>query len=278
MQVVQLSDHPGDMLQETRQRHAASERREQLRYDQALALHQERVDQVSQVRDQARAEHRWLAWLRCIFAVRRERRQVPAVPVLARPRSDREGVLAAGVKGEQVAEAGLSRALGDEWTLLRGYCNRRGEIDHLLLGPRGLFAIESKYLHAMVGCNGDRWWTVKYDKYGNRVSQPGELADRRGRSPSEQVNQAADQLEAFLHARGHEVDIQRIVLFTHPRSRLGDCISPTVSIATSADQVVGLLNRSAAVAGAAELAELQQLIIGDHRNHAARRSSRKGRG
>jgi hypothetical protein len=51
---------------------------------------------------------------------------------------DREASLAAGVAGERLAAAGLGRALGDEWTLLRGYRNRRGEIDLVLVGPRGL--------------------------------------------------------------------------------------------------------------------------------------------
>ena len=51
----------------------------------------------------------------------------------------------------------LGRALDDGWTLLRGYRNRRGEIDQLLLGSRGLFAIEVKNLNATVHVDGDRW-------------------------------------------------------------------------------------------------------------------------
>jgi len=34
---------------------------------------------------------------------------------------------------------------------------RRGEIDHLLLGPLGLFAIEVKSINATVHIDGDRW-------------------------------------------------------------------------------------------------------------------------
>ena len=56
----------------------------------------------------------------------------------------------------------LGRALDDDWTLLRGYRNRRGEIDQLLLGPRGLFAIEVKNLNATVTVDGDRWRADKY--------------------------------------------------------------------------------------------------------------------
>ena len=72
--------------------------------------------------------------------------------------SSEEEILTAGVAGEQQVAAQLGRVLGDEWTLLRGYSNRRGEIDHLLLGPRGLLAIESKHRNATVHCDGDTWW------------------------------------------------------------------------------------------------------------------------
>jgi len=44
----------------------------------------------------------------------------------------------AGIAGEQLVATELGRVLDDDWTLLRGYRNRRGEIDQLLLGPRGL--------------------------------------------------------------------------------------------------------------------------------------------
>ena len=54
----------------------------------------------------------------------------------------------AGIEGEQLVASGLGRVLDDEWTLIRGYRNRRGEIDHLLLGPRGLIAIEGKHRNA----------------------------------------------------------------------------------------------------------------------------------
>ena len=103
----------------------------------------------------------------------------------------------AGIAGEQLVATELGRALDDDWTLLRGYRNRRGEIDQLLLGPRGLFAIEVKNLNATVHVDGDRWRADKYDNYGNLVEQR-PVADRMGRSPSVQLNEPADDLERFL--------------------------------------------------------------------------------
>jgi hypothetical protein len=110
--------------------------------------------------------------------------------------------------------AELGRALNDDWTLLRGYRNNRGEIDHILLGPRGVFAIEVKHRNATVQVNGDDWQFDKYDRYGNLVER-GRIADRGGRSPSRQLNEPVAELERFLRSRREPVTIGRIVMLTH---------------------------------------------------------------
>jgi hypothetical protein len=271
MRVVELSDHPGDMLQQARQRRKAEAEQDRQRYEAEYARHRERMDGAVAARGQAWVARRWGTWLRAVLTVWRERRQAPVAPGPSRLPAAEEQALEAGVAGEQLAEAGLGRALGDEWTLLRGYRNRRGEIDHLLLGPGGLFAIEGKHRNAMVHCEGDRWWFTKYDRYGNPVDR-GEMADRGGRSPSEQLNEPASQLEEFLRSRGHPVAVQRVVLLTHPRSRVGSCVRPTVRITTSTDQIVDLVRGSPLVIAADEQAQLERLVIRDHRYHQKPRS------
>jgi len=158
-----------------------------------------------------------------------------------------------------------ARVLGDDWTLLRGYRNRGGEIDHLLLGPRGIVAIEGKHRNATVHCDGDNWRFEKYDRYGNLVER-GEICDRGGRSPSVQLNEPADLLEEFLRSRGRPVSIQRVVLFTHPRSKLGNRSHPTVHIATSTTYIINLLNGSPPELDAEQLARLERLIVRHHRS------------
>jgi hypothetical protein len=139
-----------------------------------------------------------------------------------------------------------------------------------VLGPRGLLAIESKYHNATVTCAGDRWQYARYDRYGNLVGGPAELTSG-GRSPSEQLNEPADQLAGFLRSCGHPVAIQRVVLFNHPRSRVGTSANPTVHITTSTDQLIGLLKRSPGAISADERTELGRLIKRDHQHHDARR-------
>ena len=95
------------------------------------------------------------------------------------------------------------------------------------------------------------------------------MTDNRGRSPSQQVNEPASALEDFLRARGHPVAIQRVVLLTHPRSRLGNCVRPTVHVATTTGQVIGMLDDSATALSEPEREQVERLIIRDHRFHAS---------
>ena len=184
--------------------------------------------------------------------------------------ADTEEKIRAGIAGEQLVAAELGRALGDDWTLLRGYRNRRGEIDHLLLGPRGLFAIEVKNINATVYIDGDHWRADKYDNYGNLVEQR-LIADRRGRSPSEQLNEPAAELERFLYERGQRVAVQRVVVLTHRRSRLGSPHHPTVHAGTSTGYVLTLVDDSADELSERQQAEVQRLIRRDHDFHERRR-------
>jgi hypothetical protein len=56
-----------------------------------------------------------------------------------------------------------------------------------------------------------------------------------------------------------------VVILTHPRSALGQVRNVTVDlVATSTSRLLGLIGESPAVLGAAQVAELQQLIVRDH--------------
>jgi hypothetical protein len=76
-----------------------------------------------------------------------------------------EGPSQAGIAGEDLIAAQLGQALGDDWTLLRGYRNRRGEIDDLLLGP-------SRHPTVHVGTSTDDVLRLVHDS-------PGDLGDRQ---------------------------------------------------------------------------------------------------
>jgi Nuclease-related domain len=270
MQVIELSNHPGDMLADVSRRRRAAQSRTQDRYEDALIQHQARVQTIRVKRDRARQNHRWWTWLRLVFAVWAEQRRAPAPPGPEGADADTEERIRAGIAGEELVAAELGRTLGDDWTLLHGYRNRRGEIDHLLLGPRGLFAIEVKNINATVYVDGDHWRADKYDNYGNLVEQR-PIADRRGRSPSEQLNEPAADLERFLHERGQHLGVQRVVVLTHRRSRLGSRHHPTVHVGTSTGYLLSMVGDSADELSERQQAEVQRLIRRDHDFHERRR-------
>jgi hypothetical protein len=276
MRVIELSNHPGDMLADVSRRRRAAGRRARARYEDALLEHEARVQTLRAQRDQARRNHRWLTWLRLIPAVWAEQRRAPAKPASdATATADAEEKIRAGIAGEQLVAAELAAALADDWLLLRGYRNRRGEIDHLLLGPRGLFAIEVKNINATVHVNGDRWRADKYDNYGNLVEQY-PIADRRGRSPSEQLNEPAGELERFLDERGQPITIQRVVVLTHRRSRLAPSRHRTVHVGTSTAYILSLVADSADQLSNSQREEIQRLIIRDHDFHNRGSGGRSG--
>ncbi len=272
MRTVLLSDHPADMLEQARIRANTQQQRAMAQYESELRRHRAEVRKAEEVRDQARGRRRWLAWLRHALAVWRARRQAPAPPELIAVPTDEQSRLAAGIAGERQVANELGRALGDDWVLMRGYRNRLGEIDHLLFGPGGLVAIEVKNINGTVHCEGDKWRVDKYDRYGNLVEQY-DLVDRgkRQRSPSVQLNEPADLLEDFLHSRGEDVDVLRVVLLTHPRSRIGACSRATVHIFTSAGDVTRLLRTVRQPLSEARLTRIGELVTGDHQYHSRRR-------
>jgi hypothetical protein len=278
MYTVELSNHPGDLLDDASRRRLAAEKRALSGYEDALIRYRARVQAIRVKRDRARAQHRWWAWLRLAWAGWREKRGVPRPPIPALSFSSRSVCPAAGIAGEQQVAAELGRALDDDWTLLRGYRNRRGEIDHLLLGPQGLFAIEVKNLNATVHVDGDRWRADKYDNYGNLVEQR-VIADRTGRSPSVQLNEPADDLERFLREHGRRVTIQRVVILAHRRSKVGAAGHLTVRVGTSAGYLLTLINGSSGQEPltAQQRHEIRRLIEHDHAHHDKHRHDKRRR-
>ena len=120
MRVIELSNHPGDMLADVSRRRHAADNRAQDQYEDALIRHQARVQTIRVQRDRARQQRQWWTWLRLTFAVWAEQRRAPAKPVPDTGDIDTEEKIRAGIAGEQLVATDLGRALADDWTLLRG--------------------------------------------------------------------------------------------------------------------------------------------------------------
>ena len=123
--------------------------------------------------------------------------------------------ISAGIAGEQAVAEFFKRALDNRWTVIEGFLGRKGEIDFILIGPLGVFAIEVKNRNGVVSCNGDEWTLARSN--GESVA----LKDNGGRSPSQQITETATWLENELRKVGHDVRIPKAVILAHPKARVG---------------------------------------------------------
>jgi hypothetical protein len=178
----------------------------------------------------------------------------------------------AGVAAEDQVTIAL-QSLSDDWLLFRGYANRRGEVDHLAVGPGGIWAIEVKYRGVRVHVSGDQWRYEKFDRYGNLVEQ-GMLVDRGGRSWGRQVTEIARDLETFLSRRMGGVAVQTAVVVIHDRAELGSLWnSPINALSIGTDHLLNLLWHAPITLDADNRSKAVQLIRRDHTFHAERRAS-----
>jgi hypothetical protein len=196
MRLISLSDHADDKLDRARQEGQAAPARKHEQYQRELAAFHRFLADARQQRDRAWTQRRPLPWLGCAPVVWRLRRaQQPRSPAPRLPDRD-EGAREGGVHGEQEVADVLGPALKDAWALVKGYRNPRGEIDYLLLGPGGLFAVEVKYVNGTFTITRDRWAYVKWLRAPRRLTRPAqrsmsERALRCGRAPVSSARVAA---------------------------------------------------------------------------------------
>ena len=278
MRFVPLSDHPGDMLAEARRAREAAGGAAGERYRQELAAREARISEARERRDKSRAERDFLSWLRWGLIARWRRLARPPRRPAALAPSHGEEAIKGGIKGEQEVADVLRGALSDAWTLIKGYRNRRGEIDYLLLGPGGMLAIEVKYVNGTFAVTRERWRYVRYDNYGNQVGG-GLLQDARRRPPNVQLAEPLAALEQFLASRGHSVRMRPVVLLNHPKARVSH-LEPDVGaeVLTSTAQLRDLVRAAQAQLDARKLAEIERLIVRDHHFHEDRRPGGKPAG
>jgi hypothetical protein len=107
------------------------------------------------------------------------------------------------------------------------------------------------------------WRAEKFDhRAGTRIGEI-HLGDQAGRSPSTQLNQAADELEQFLRSSGAEIKVLRVVLLNHPRSQVEERLRQTVHIFASPYDLGRWLNDLPKVLDRAGRRQLERLLA-DH--------------
>ena len=233
MQHIVLSDHTADQIKRRQAERENNYNAAAAEYTGRLQVRQARIDSLAELRTRAKEQGRHLraagytceillARLGKMFGAWRDR------PVMAQ-----EGLDAVlwknGHEGEERVRDYLGQCLDDSWTWLGGYHNPGGEIDTLLVGPSGIYAMEIKNYKGVIECDGDEWWRDKHDNWGNLVRRHEAIADRGGRGPSKQLNAPADRLEAFLaRTAGAGCRISRVVVFSDETATIGSARNITV--------------------------------------------------
>jgi len=272
MRFVPLSDRAGEMLRQARNSRTSAGKRDEERYRRELAAHRRSLGEAVGERNRALARWRLLSAARWELARWRRQRAGPPVPPASRGPSRSEAALEAGAEGERQVHAALEAALDDDWALFKGYRNPGGEIDFLLIGPRGLFAIEVKHVNGAFRIAPENWLYRRSDGYGNEVGDVLVLSDRGGRPPHLQLTEPLAQLARFVAKRGQPVPWQAVVLLNHPRAKIISCADGLgAKVLTSTRQLLDLVGGANGDVGTGQLAEIGRLIERDHRFHADRR-------
>ena len=177
---------------------------------------------------------------------------------------------AAGVGGEEALAQAMS-VLPDEWVMLRGYRNRRGETDHVLVGPLGVWAVEVKCRRVRLHVDGDRWWYEKLDARGRAVERS-DAVDGGGRSWGRQVTEVAGDLAGWLARNGQTVPVRTAVMIMHWQAQLGWCQHVPVDVlATHPNALLQAIGDRRTPLPADTCERIVALIRRDHTYHAQRR-------
>ena len=129
-------------------------------------------------------------------------------------------IYSGGWEGEKSVAKLLSKTLSDDYYLINDVYlhDGGGDIDHIVLGPNGVFVLETKNWSGKITCNGDQW------------QRPGKR-NFKG-SPSRQVKRNAAKIRNIIDSSQLKplgIRVEGIVVFTNNHSSL-NINNPTVPI------------------------------------------------
>lgn len=119
-----------------------------------------------------------------------------------------------GHEGEEMLRQRLHSFLPDDYIAYFGYpLNNGQDIDCVLLGPSGLYVIETKHHNGSIQYTDGGWRQVKTGRGG--TAYHGNL-----KNPGGQVFFALRELKTYLENKGIKIFIKGVVIFTNPSAML----------------------------------------------------------
>lgn len=126
-----------------------------------------------------------------------------------------------GRQGEKAVINTLTQNLNDEYYLINGAYlkgKKGGDIDHIVLGPNGVYVLETKNWSGKIICNGDQW-----QRPGKKVKN----------NPSLQVKHNTQKIKKIIDnspiSRDTKIWIEGLLVFTNTHANLS-VNNPTVTI------------------------------------------------
>ena len=129
-----------------------------------------------------------------------------------------------GAQGEELVISVLED-LGEDYRVYHDVVlpSQEQGLDHVVIGPSGVYVIETKSHNGDITCIGDEWEQIKTGRGGTRYL--GHLG-----SPSKQAKRGATWLRQFYRDAGVDPGwITAVVLFTNPEVSV-ELNSPTVEV------------------------------------------------
>lgn len=112
-----------------------------------------------------------------------------------------------GFEGELATAQLLTPLLADGWQLFHDLPMKRGNIDHVLVGPTGVYAVETKYRSKRLSLKGKEGAQAEYD--GSAIRFAGGATEHL---PVQQAQAVANELSKWLHGKvGEPVSVQPVV-------------------------------------------------------------------
>ena len=121
-------------------------------------------------------------------------------------------IYSGGWQGEKQVTKLLTSKLNDDYYLLNDLYLREGggDIDHIVLGPNGVFVLETKNWNGIISCNGDEWQRVGKRNFSG--------------SPSRQVKRNAAKIKQIIdgapNLRTLDIWVEGIVVMTNIHASL----------------------------------------------------------
>ncbi|UCB60961.1 MAG: NERD domain-containing protein [Candidatus Bathyarchaeota archaeon] len=163
----------------------------------------------------------------------------------------------AGIAGERKVIKTLSSALSDEYSIINDIMLKsgvHGNIDHIVVGPTGIFVIETKNHKGRISYYGDNWEGMG-----------------RGRPPSSQVRINAMRIKKILDSseglKSKAFYIQGVVVFANDKAELIEKKPPGHIKVKRIDELAAYIKSEPKRFNAVEIRQIEMKIQDNIRKH-----------